>query len=122
MIPDPASHPALYIVLAIGFVALIAARRVRAIRIAVNIAIQLLMVGVLLLVLNQRSRFDPYFARVAELLDVGEQQLVGDEVRMRMSHDGHFWERTTTNGVQRRLLLARRTTQQIGNATLGERE
>src|SRR3546814_593540 len=105
MIPDPASHPALYIVLAIGFVALIAARRVRAIRIAVNIAITLLMVGVLLIVLNQRSRFDPYFARVAELLDVGDQQVVGDEVRIRMSPDGHFWARATINGVPRRLLI-----------------
>ncbi|RIA46095.1 aspartyl protease family protein [Hephaestia caeni] len=105
MIPDPASHPALYIVLAIVFVVLLAARRVRAIRIAVNIAITLLMVGVLLIVLDQRSRFDPYFARVAELLDIGDQQVVGDEVRIRMSPDGHFWARATINGVPRRLLI-----------------
>src|SRR3546814_7890259 len=63
------------------------------------------MVGVLLIVLNQRSRFDPYFARVAELLDVGDQQVVGDEVRIRMSPDGHFWARATINGVPRRLLI-----------------
>src|SRR3546814_20275531 len=99
MIPDPASHPALYIVLAIGFVALIAARRVRAIRIAVNIAITLLMVGVLLIVPNQRSRFDQYFARVAELLDVGGQQVVGEEGHLRMSPDDHFLERATLHGV-----------------------
>src|SRR3546814_20848254 len=105
MIPDAASHPALYIVLAIGFVALIAARRVRAIRIAVNIAITLLMVGVLLIVLNQRSRFDPYFSRVAELLDVSDPQVVGDEVRIRMSPDGPFWARATLQRVPRRLLI-----------------
>ncbi|MCM8731317.1 TIGR02281 family clan AA aspartic protease [Hephaestia sp. GCM10023244] len=105
MIPDPASHPTLYIILAIVFVLLLVARRVRPIRVVVNIAITLLMVGTLLILLNQRSRFDPYFARVAELLDIGDQQVVGDEVRIRMAPDGHFWARATINGVPRRLLI-----------------
>ncbi len=105
MIPDPASHPTLYIVLAIVVVVLLAARRVRAIRIAANIAITLLMVGVLVVVIGQRSRFDPYFAEVARLLDLGDQEVVGDEVRIRMSPDGHFWARATINGVPRRLLI-----------------
>ncbi|HVI98720.1 MAG TPA: TIGR02281 family clan AA aspartic protease [Sphingomonas sp.] len=105
MIPDPVSHPALYIVLAIVFIVLLAARRVRAIRALVNVTITVLMIGILLLVLNQRSRFDPYFARVAELLDIGDQEVVGDEVRIRMAPDGHFWARATINGVPRRLLI-----------------
>jgi aspartyl protease family protein len=105
MIPDPASHPTLYIVLAIVVVVLLAARRIKAIRIAVNIAITLVMVGVLFIVLTQRSRFDPYFAQVARFLDLGDQQVVGDEVRIRMSPDGHFWARATINGVPKRLLI-----------------
>src|SRR3546814_14783536 len=91
--------------LGIGLGRLIAARRVRAVRFAVNNASKRLRVGVWVSVRNQRSRFDPDFARVAELLDVGDQQVVGDEVRIRMSPDGHFWARATINGVPRRLLI-----------------
>jgi aspartyl protease family protein len=105
MIPDPASHPTLYIVLATVFVVLLAARRVKAIRVVVNIAITLLMVGVLFVVIDQRSRFDPYFEQVARFLDLDDQKVVGDEVRIRMSPDGHFWARATIDGVPRRLLI-----------------
>ena len=36
---------------------------------------------------------------------VSDQAVVGEETRIRMSPDGHFWARVTINGVGRRMLI-----------------
>lgn len=64
----------------------------------------LLIVG-LVMVIGQRERFDPYLGRVAELLDLSGQQVAGEETRIRMSPDGHFWAKVTFGGVSRRMLI-----------------
>lgn len=61
--------------------------------------------GVLLLVVGQRERFDPLMARAAKLFNLDDQSVVGSEVRIRMSPDGHFWARANVAGVERRMLI-----------------
>jgi aspartyl protease family protein len=56
-------------------------------------------------VVSERERFDPYFARLASALDLGDQRVVGGEVRIRMAADGHFWARARIGGIERRLLI-----------------
>lgn len=57
---------------------------------------------------QQRSLFDPYFARLTRLLNLAPadgQQVSGRELRIPMSRDGHFWVRARINGVERKLLV-----------------
>lgn len=67
------------------------------------------MIGVLVIgAIEQRSLFDPYFARITHFLKLDtpdDQQVLGKELRIPMSHDGHFWVRARINGVERRLLV-----------------
>jgi aspartyl protease family protein len=81
------------------------ARRVPILRIAINLASWAAIFGVGLYVLAQREKFDPYLAHVAKLLKLDDQTVVGKEVRIRISPDGHFWARVRVNGVERRMLV-----------------
>ena len=92
------------LLLALPVSALIA-RRVPILRTLWMAASWVLIFGVGLFVLGQRERFDPYLARVAKVLHLDDQSVVGDEVRIRMSPDGHFWARATIDGVKRRMLI-----------------
>ncbi|ONF97671.1 hypothetical protein SPHI_03030 [Sphingomonas jeddahensis] len=65
----------------------------------------LILLGALAMVLVQRERFDPYVGRVAEMLNLSGQQVAGDETRIRMSPDGHFWANVRFGGVNRRMLI-----------------
>ncbi|MCW2364418.1 MULTISPECIES: TIGR02281 family clan AA aspartic protease [Sphingobium] len=58
-----------------------------------------------LFVLFQQAPFDPSLSRFSSRLGVDSQQVVGDEVRIRMSPDGHFWATAQINGVDRRMLI-----------------
>lgn len=58
-----------------------------------------------LFLLFQQAPFDPSLARLAAGLGLDTQQVRGDEVRIRMARDGHFWVRATINGVERRMLV-----------------
>lgn len=55
--------------------------------------------------LIQQAPFEPTLARIAARLGLDGQQVVGNEVRVRMSPDGHFWARATINGLERRMLI-----------------
>lgn len=81
------------------------ARRVPALRIALNLAAWAAILGVGAYVLAQREKFDPYLSRIAKLLKLEDQSVVGKEVRIRMSGDGHFWARVRIDGVDRRMLV-----------------
>ena len=65
----------------------------------------LVLVGLLFVAVDQRRQFDPYVGKIARFLKIEDQQVVGGEVRIRMSPDGHFWARATIDGVSRRLLI-----------------
>jgi len=73
-------------------------------RLAVWAVIAVLAIGAI----QQRSLFDPYFAKITRFLKLDtadDQQVSGKELRIPMSRDGHFWVRARINGVERKLLV-----------------
>jgi aspartyl protease family protein len=80
-------------------------RRIPVIGRFVGAAMWVVLLGALVLTIGQRERFDPYLGRVAELLDLSGQEVVGEETRIRMSPDGHFWATAKFGGVTRRMLI-----------------
>lgn len=55
--------------------------------------------------LLQQAPFDPRLSRLTARLGLDSQQVAGDEVRIRMAPDGHFWAQAAINGVERRMLV-----------------
>jgi len=94
----------LVIVLAVIVAGLIA-RRVPVLRVAISILSWLILGGLVLSLVHQREQFDPYIQRAMQILNLQDQNVVGDTVRIRMSPDGHFWARVSVDGVSRRMLV-----------------
>ena len=95
----------LYLLIAVVAIVVTVLLRVRVLRSILNFAITAGLIGLLIVVVLQRGRFDPYFSRIAAALHLGGQEVVGKEVRIRMAPDGHFWANATLNGVPRRMLI-----------------
>ena len=100
----------LYAVLAVAALVVVnlIARRIPLIgtllRLAVWGMISVLAIGAI----QQRSLFDPYFARLTRFLNLepaDDQQISGKDLRVPVSRDGHFWVRARINGVERKLLV-----------------
>src|SRR5690606_8148257 len=66
-------------------------------------SVALLALG--LFFLFQQAQFDPTMSRLTGGLGLDRQQVVGDEVRIPISRDGHFWAMASVNGVERRMLV-----------------
>lgn len=81
------------------------ARRVPVVRVLWMAMSWVLIFGIGAFVLTQRARFDPYLAELTKAFGGEDQQVVGGEVRIRMSEDGHFWARAKIDGVERRMLI-----------------
>lgn len=96
--------PLLAVVLAVVLAGIIA-RRVPILRVAISLLSWLLLGGLLFVLLQQRQQFDPHIQRAMQILNLQDQSVVGDTVRIRMAPDGHFWARVTVNGVSRRMLV-----------------
>ena len=99
------ANPHFYLLLGALFVAALVARRIPILRTLVSLA---LWVGAGLLLyatIAERGRFDPWLGRAAAALDLDEQKVAGEETRIRMSRDGHFYVRAKIGGVERRLLV-----------------
>ena len=105
MTGGPGPDALLYGLLLILPVVALLARRVPLTRIAGLLAVWALVFGIGLLIVGERERFDPYLQRLAALLKLDSQTVVGKEVRIRMAADGHFWARVTIAGVRRRMLI-----------------
>ncbi|KQN16320.1 peptidase [Sphingomonas sp. Leaf28] len=105
MLPDLAQHQTLYVALGVAVLVFVVAQRIPIVRTLVNLAMTLVLVGLLFVAIGQRSQFDPYLGKIAKLLRIEDQQVVGGEVRIRMAADGHFWARARIDGVERRLLI-----------------
>ena len=95
----------LYAVLLILPISALIARRVPLGRILLSLASWAAIFGIGAMLVAQRQQFDPFFNRIAKVLHLEEQSVVGKEVRIRMSPDGHFWAHVTLDGVPRRLLI-----------------
>lgn len=63
------------------------------------------LLAVVLLALWQQAPYVPTLAPLMERFGLDRQQVVGEEVRIRMGPDGHFWVRAEINGVPRRMLV-----------------
>ena len=72
---------------------------------AIRTLFSLALITVLAVVLLQRAPYDPMLSRVADALRLDGQEVVGDEVRIPMSANGHFMANVTINGVRRRMLI-----------------
>jgi len=101
LVPD--AH--LYLLIALIAIAVAIVLRVRLLRTILNVAVTAGLIGLLLVVIVQRGKFDPYFSRIVSALHLGGQEVVGKEVRIRMAPDGHFWARVRIGGVERRMLI-----------------
>ena len=66
-----------------------------------SVAILAFMVFVLL----QQAPYDPILSRWTERLGLSTQQVVGNEVRIRLASDGHFWARVEINGTEQRMMI-----------------
>jgi aspartyl protease family protein len=55
--------------------------------------------------LLQQAPFQPTLARVTDFLGIDSQSVAGDELRVRMAPDGHFWVQASINGLNRRMLI-----------------
>ncbi|MDB5688787.1 MAG: family clan aspartic protease [Sphingomonas bacterium] len=105
MIPELGTIPPLYLGLAILFVVSLLLGRVPVLGTAIRLAVWVGLAIVLVNVAGQRQRLDPYIGRFLDRLNMDSQQVVGDEVRIKMSPDGHFWARAKIGGLDRRMLV-----------------
>lgn len=105
MTQDLGSNSLLYLLLLILPISALIARRVPILRVLFSLVSWALIAGLLLAVVSERERFDPYLQRLARILKLEDQKVVGQETRIRMAADGHFWARVTLDGVSRRMLV-----------------
>lgn len=95
----------IYVLLLVLPISALIARRVPLVRVVTMLATWGALFLLLAFVVAQRQKFDPYLARITGILHLSGQEVVGQEVRIRMSPDGHFWAKATIGGVTRRLLV-----------------
>jgi aspartyl protease family protein len=84
---------------------LIALSRVPYVGRVVRFGVSLALLGFFIFLLMQQAPYEPTLARITERLGIDAQEVVGEEVRIRMSPDGHFWAKAKVNGVERRMLI-----------------
>lgn len=71
----------------------------------VRFALSFGLLAFCIFLLLQQAPYEPNLAKLTGRLGLDNQQVVGDEVRIRMAPDGHFWANVTINGVKRRMLI-----------------
>jgi aspartyl protease family protein len=88
-----------------GLILLIVLLRLPFIGALIRTLFSVALIGVMVLLLVQRAPFDPYLARIADRFQLDRQEVVGSELRIPMSSNGHFFANVTINGVKRRMLI-----------------
>lgn len=71
----------------------------------IRTASTLVLVGILVTVILQLSRFDPRIEVAVPQIGLPEQIVAGGETRIPMARDGHFWLRAELNGVPANFLV-----------------
>lgn len=94
---------ALYAVIAA--VVLILLQRIPFVGRIIRFGISFALLAFCIFIVMQQAPYQPTLARLSDQLGFDRQKVVGDEVRIRMSSDGHFWANATINGVERRMLI-----------------
>ena len=104
-LPDLGPHGPLYLLI-VGVVAvMILARRIPVFGRLLSFAVTASAIVIVTLLVAERAQFDPTFARVAQRLSLGGQQVVGREMRVPIASDGYFWVRVKLGNVERRMLV-----------------
>lgn len=80
----------------------------------------IVLVGILVTVVLQQSRFDARFEMAVPELGLPEQIVEGGETRVDMAADGHFWLRAEINGVPADFLVDTGATITAVNTSLAE--
>jgi aspartyl protease family protein len=63
------------------------------------------LLAFLIYILLQQAPYQPELARFTQRIGLDDQRVVGTELRVRMSPDGHFWVLASINGVKTRMLV-----------------
>lgn len=71
----------------------------------IRFAFSFALLAFLIFILLQQAPYQPELARLTEGLGLDDQRVVGKELNVRMSPDGHFWVVGSINGVKRRMLI-----------------
>jgi len=95
-----------YALIAAIIVVMLLARRFRVVGRLLSTTALIVSLGLIVMLVGERGRFDPMFARVAKILHLEDgQQVVGKEMRVPMADDGHFWVKVRFGNVERRMLV-----------------
>ncbi len=94
---------ALYAILAALLVMLI--QRIPYVGRIFRFAFSLALLALGMFLLMQQVPYQPGLQDLAGKIGLDRQQVVGEEVRIRMSPDGHFWADARINGIKRRMLI-----------------
>jgi aspartyl protease family protein len=102
------THPewqqlALYAVLAA--ILIMALQRIPVVGRLIRILFSFALLAFLIFVLLQQAPYQPELARLTQRLGIDDQQVVGNELKVSMASDGHFWVNASVNGVERRMLI-----------------
>lgn len=104
-IPELSGHWPLVAAIVAGFVVLRLLRRVPVLGTLISLASWGIAIVLLVVMVDQRQRFDPYLARLSQAFGFEGQRVEGRELRVKMAPDGHFWVRARIGGVEKRLLV-----------------
>ena len=63
------------------------------------------LLAFLIFILLQQAPYQPELARLTQGLGLDDQKVAGNELRVRMASDGHFWALASINGVKTRMLI-----------------
>lgn len=105
MSADLGANAAVYALLLILPITALIARRVPLLRVVTMLTTLAALFALLTLLVAQRGKFDPYMARIASAFNLSGQQVVGREVRIQISPDGHFWAKASIGSISRRMLI-----------------
>ena len=79
--------------------------RIPVIGTAIRALVSLALIGAVAFVLIERASIDPYLGKLASRLNLGGQQVVGDEVRVKMASNGHFFVNASLDGTKKRMMV-----------------
>lgn len=72
---------------------------------ALRTAVSFGALALCLFILMQHAPYQPWLAQIVERAGLDRQEVAGEEVRIPMSADGHFWAKATLNGQEVRMLV-----------------
>lgn len=71
----------------------------------IRFAVSLGLFAFLIYILLSQAPYQPELSRITSSLGLDDQRVSGEELRVGMAPDGHFWVVASINGVERRMLI-----------------